>query len=211
MRQLSTARERLFSLDLSWREQSPHSDARARLPGAPHAQAVSAMAGISSSAAGAAPLSPPPEPSAEAGHGGGGPADDKRFLHWSTCSRGFPSSLSRCYGTWKLEPIDRNFLAQAGGACRAAVAASGLPRAGTREDVLGKSVWVVRHRLVESSVERLAWAKASGCPWDEQTCQLAANTGRWRRCSGRGSTIVRGTRIRDQIRESIMILLTIWV
>ena len=36
-----------------------------------------------------------------------------------------------------LDPIDRSFLAQAGNACRSAVAASGLPRAGTRRVVLG--------------------------------------------------------------------------
>ena len=50
----------------------PHSNARARLPGAPHARAMSAMAGISPSYSGAdaAPLSPPPEPLAGEGHGG---------------------------------------------------------------------------------------------------------------------------------------------
>ena len=68
------------------------------------------------------------------------------------------------------------------------------------------------------SAERLAWAKASGCPWDWRTCQLAAARGslgalQWMRehgcrwnagtchfaargtltCSGgRGSTIARG-------------------
>ncbi len=34
-----------------------------------------------------------------------------------------------------MDLIDRTFLAQAGGACRAAVAASGLPREGTRREV----------------------------------------------------------------------------
>jgi len=42
-----------------------------------------------------------------------------------------------------LDPIDRTFLAQAGSACRAAVAASDLPRAGTRV--------AVRIRAVNSS------------------------------------------------------------
>ena len=72
-----------------------------------------------------------------------------------------------------LDPIDRTFLAQAGGACRAAVAACDLPCAGTRRVVSGKSVWVVTHRLGEfcTSVERLAWAKASGCPWVERICR----------------------------------------
>jgi hypothetical protein len=55
-----------------------------------------------------------------------------------------------------LDPIDRTFLAQAGSACRAAVAASGLPRAGRW--IL--NVRVVTHKVREfcTSVERLAWA-----------------------------------------------------
>ena len=79
-----------------------------------------------------------------------------------------------------MDPIDRTFLAQAGSACRAAVAASDLPRAGTWRVVLGKTEWVVRHRLVEfcTTVERLAWAKASSSPWVERTCALVARGGR---------------------------------
>ena len=78
-----------------------------------------------------------------------------------------------------LDPIDRTFLAQAGSACRAAVAASDLPRAGTSRQVLGMSVWVVKHRLEEfvGSVERLDGAKASGCPWVARICSLAARGG----------------------------------
>ena len=80
-----------------------------------------------------------------------------------------------------MDPIDRTFLAQAGGACRAAVAASDLPRAGTRQEVLeGRRVWVVTHKRRDfcTSVERLAWAKANGCPWDELLCMFVAHGGR---------------------------------
>jgi len=83
----------------------------------------------------------------------------------------------------RLRRIDRTFLAQAGSACRAAVAASDLPRAGTRQVVRGKSVWRVTHKLSKfcTSVERLAWAKINGwpygCPWTGLTCSLAAAGG----------------------------------
>jgi hypothetical protein len=78
-----------------------------------------------------------------------------------------------------MDPIDRTSLAQTGGACRAAVAASGMLRAGTRQEVRGRSVWVVTHKITEfcTSVERLAWAKARGCPWVERTCALVAAGG----------------------------------
>ena len=80
----------------------------------------------------------------------------------------------------RLDPIDRTFLAQVGGACRAAVAASDLPCAGTRGEVLGRSVWVVTHHLKDfcTTVERLLWAKANGCPRDTpHTCMYAAAGG----------------------------------
>jgi len=80
----------------------------------------------------------------------------------------------------RLDPIDRTFLAQVGGACRAAVAASDLPRAGTRGEVLGRSVWVVTHQLRDycTAVERLLWAKTNGCPRDTpHTCMYAAAGG----------------------------------
>jgi len=59
----------------------------------------------------------------------------------------------------RLEPTDRTMLAQAGRPWLAAVLASGLPRLPK-----GVRVWL---RLMEfcTSVERLAWAKANGCPW----------------------------------------------
>ena len=80
-----------------------------------------------------------------------------------------------------LDPIDLTFFAQAGSACRTAVAASDLPRAGEpRVDESGKTTWVVQHMLEEfvSSVDRLAWAKASGCRWDVMTAMLVAHAGR---------------------------------
>jgi len=124
----------------SWRERTPpHSNARARLPAVPHARAVSAMAGILFAGADAAPLSPPPTPPAADGHGGGG-ADD------NNTSSPLLDLVERCPDLFKkevlerLDPIDRTFLAQTGSAYRAAVAASDLPRAGTRNEVLGKTV-----------------------------------------------------------------------
>jgi hypothetical protein len=131
---------------------------------------------------GAAPLSLPPEPPAAEGHGGGA-ADDgddnNTFSQLLDLLERFPDLFAQKV-LQHLDPIDRTFLAQAGGACRAAVAASDLPRAGTREQVRGKSLWVVTHKLCEfcTSVERLAWAKASGCPWVWETCALAARGGR---------------------------------
>jgi hypothetical protein len=151
------------------------------------------MAGISSSAAGAAPPSPPPEPPTAEGHGGAADAvaaDDNNntvFPLLDLLER-FPD-LFALKVLAHLDPIDRTFLGQAGGACRAAVAASDLPRAGTRRvEVLGRTrattrrvvLWVVTHRLnaFVESVERLAWAKASGCPWVERTCAVVAQSGR---------------------------------
>jgi hypothetical protein len=149
------------------------------------------MAGISSSGADAAPLSPPPEPPAAEGHGGGA-AKVTTFSPLVDLLQRFPD-LSEQKVLRHLDPIDRTFLAQAGSACRAAVAASDLPRAGTRRVVLGKSVWVVTHDIREfcTSVVRLAWAKNSGCPWwstsgAHSICLFAARGGhldvlRWAR------------------------------
>jgi len=82
-----------------------------------------------------------------------------------------------------LDPIDRTFLAQAGGGCRAAVEASDLPRAGTRRVVVGRSVRVVQHRLGEfvGSVKRLP----VGCA---DLCASPLGAVVWRCCVGRGST-----------------------
>jgi hypothetical protein len=140
------------------------------------------MVGFYSSAADATLLAPLPEPPAAEGHGGGAADDDTNdndtFSPLLDLVERFPDLFAQKV-LQHLDPIDRTFFAQAGGACRAAVAASDLPRAGTRREVLGMSVWVVRHRLREfcTSVERLAWAKASGCPWVAQTCELIAAGG----------------------------------
>ena len=90
------------------------------------------MAGISSSDAAAAPLSPPPEPPAAEGHGGGAAdvADDddsNTFSPLVDLLEWFPD-LFALKVLQHMDPIDCTFLAQAGGACRAAVAASDLPR-----------------------------------------------------------------------------------
>jgi hypothetical protein len=107
-------------------------------------------------------------------------------------------------------------LARVGQPWLAVVVANNLPRAGKRgavplklEDILG-------------SVNRLAWARDNGCPWEGGTCSLLAAGGhvdvlQWARghgcpwdlrnvviaqrwadtctcCSGRGRTAARGTR-----------------
>jgi len=59
----------------------------------------------------------------------------------------------------RLDPTDLALLRRVDRACRAAVEYSGLPRAGvSEEEPLEVSQFV-------GSVERLAWAKDSGCPW----------------------------------------------
>jgi hypothetical protein len=146
------------------------------------------MAGISYSAADVATRWLPPEPPATEFHAGVGTDDDtdndnntdnNAVSPLLDLVERFPDLFEREV-LRRVDPVDRTFLAQAGGVCLAAVAASDLPRAGTREEVLGKSVWVVTHRLRDfvGSVRRLAWAKSSGCPWVAQTCQLVASGGR---------------------------------
>jgi hypothetical protein len=144
------------------------------------------MAGISSAGASAAQLMPPPDPPAAEGHGGGADADENDNDANDTCSplvdlaERFPDLFAQKV-MQHLDPIDRTFLAQAGSAYRAAVSASDLPRAGTRRRIQGRSLWVVTHKVREfcTSVERLAWAKASGCPWIALTSA--------QRCAGRAS------------------------
>jgi hypothetical protein len=136
------------------------------------------MVGIYSFAADAVPLALPPEPPAAMSHGGG--AVEEVTENNNTLSplldlvERFPD-LFALKVLAHLNPIDRTFLAQAERGCRAAVVAFVLPCAGTKEEVLeGRSVWVVTHRLTEfvGSIERLAWAKASGCPWVVRTSAL---------------------------------------
>jgi hypothetical protein len=64
----------------------------------------------------------------------------------------------------QLDPTDRALVAQVGRPWLAAVAGSGLPRA-------GKSVVVpLNFKAFCTSAKRLAWAKDNGCPWVEKTC-----------------------------------------
>ena len=59
----------------------------------------------------------------------------------------------------RLDPVDRTMLAQVGRPWLAAVLASGLPR-------LPSAVRVcLQLRELCTSAERLAWARANGCPW----------------------------------------------
>jgi len=156
-----------------------HSNTRTRRPRAPHERAVSAMAGISSSAADAVSIAPPPKRRSGADDDDDNDNDNDEIFPLLDLLQRFPD-LFVLKVLAHLDPIDRTFLAQAGSACRAAVAASDLPRAGTRQVALGRSVWVVRHKITEfcTSVERLAWAKASGCPWVAYACEVAALSGR---------------------------------
>ena len=87
-----------------------------------------------------------------------------------------------------LPPTDLAMFARVGPATRAAVVYSELPRAGARGG------WRPRWRVagggfleagpllkVEDfvgSVERLAWAKDNGCPWNARTSAIAARSGR---------------------------------
>ena len=82
-----------------------------------------------------------------------------------------------------LDPADVAVLAQVGRPWLAAVLASELPRAGKEGAAPLKLAEFV------GSVERLAWAKANGCPWTELTCALIAKGGllellRWAREHG---------------------------
>ena len=72
---------------------------------------------------------------------------------------------------WRLDPIDRTFLAQTWRLCRTVVLGSDLTRAGTGGGA-------VTHKLSEfcTSVGRLAWAKENGClrPRSHMTALLDA-------------------------------------
>jgi hypothetical protein len=98
----------------------------------------------------------------------------------------------------RVDPTARASLARVGSAFRDAVFPRsifpfGLP---PRVQTTGDAVGAVRvFKLVDflGSAERLAWAKANGCPWGVRTCQLALGAGTWLYCSGRGSSTVGGT------------------
>jgi hypothetical protein len=144
------------------------------------------MAGFSPYTADAAPLSRSPGLPVAAGQGeGAAPAaaaaddDNNAVFPLLDLLERFPDLFAQKVLP-HVDPIDRTFLAQTGGAARAAVAASYLPRAGTRVEVQGKGVWRVGHKVREfcTSVERLAWALNNGCPLVEQICASAALGGR---------------------------------
>jgi hypothetical protein len=83
----------------------------------------------------------------------------------------------------RLGPTDLALFARVGRVSRAAVVASGLPRAGATGGALLKVEDFV------GSVERLAWARDNGCPWNARTSALAARNGhvevlRWAREHG---------------------------
>jgi len=72
----------------------------------------------------------------------------------------------------RLRHADLALCGRVGPALRAAVVSSGLPRAGESGGELLKIEDFV------GSVERLAWAKANDCWWDERTCAIVAGGGR---------------------------------
>jgi len=68
----------------------------------------------------------------------------------------------------RMDPVARAVIAQVARPLLAAVVASGFPRAGRSAGV------PLKLKEFFGSVRRLAWAKENGCPWDAQTCELAA-------------------------------------
>ena len=90
----------------------------------------------------------------------------------------------------RLDPTDLMLFGQAGRACRAAVVAFGVPQeeeVATSDDDGGdegssgegteRGPLLLRVQDFVGSVERLAWAKARGCPWKEDICTYAASGG----------------------------------
>jgi len=82
----------------------------------------------------------------------------------------------------RMDATTRAMLAETSRTFRAAVVSSGLPRVRHGSERLKRKDFC-------NSVERLAWAKSSGCPWDRMTCALVAKGGhvevlRWAREHG---------------------------
>jgi hypothetical protein len=71
-----------------------------------------------------------------------------------------------------LDPTALALLARVRRRWHVVVVSSGLPCAGTTEGA------PLRVTEFCGTVERLAWAKANGCPWNERTCAFAARGGR---------------------------------
>ena len=72
----------------------------------------------------------------------------------------------------RLDCADLALFRRMGPSTRAALVASGQPRAGANEVPL-------KVRQFVRSVERLAWAKANDCPWVAMVCALVAGGGVW--------------------------------
>jgi hypothetical protein len=130
----------------------------------------------------ATPLSPPPEQPAAESHGGGS-ANDHDHGNNNTSSppplldllERFPDLFEK-YVLEHLDPTARAELARTGSPFRDVVFPRsifpfGLP---ARAETTGGSVRVFNLVDFLGSAERLAWAKANGCPWDAVTCQYAA-------------------------------------
>jgi len=83
----------------------------------------------------------------------------------------------------QLDPTDLVLFGQAGRACRAAVVAFGVPQEEETRDGSddegngGGGQLLLRVNNFVGSVERLAWAKEMGCPWDGSVCAYAAEGG----------------------------------
>ena len=84
----------------------------------------------------------------------------------------------------RLDPTDVVVFGQAGRACRAAVVAFGVPQEeepqdgwNTSDDGVGEGPLYFRVHNFVDSVKRLAWARARGCPGDEEVCAAAADCG----------------------------------
>ena len=101
----------------------------------------------------------------------------------------------------RVDPTDLVMFGQAARACRAAVVAFGVPHEeATNDDSddegIERGPLILRVHNCVGSVERLALAKARGCPWDGRICQWAAEGGnlevlKWaweRRCPWDSST-----------------------
>jgi len=82
----------------------------------------------------------------------------------------------------QLDPTDIVLFGQAGRACHAAVVAFDVPQEEETSDDsddegTGVGPLLLRVENFVGSVERLAWAKARGCPWDASICAYAAEDG----------------------------------
>ena len=151
----------------------------------------------------------------------GGDDDDHDCSPLLDLLQRFPDLFEK-YVLERLDPAARSLLARTGRAFLDAVYPRyifpfGLPLAQETTGGVAARVFKLVHFL--GSIERLAWAKANGCPWESWKCTSAARSGHlevlqwarqhgcpwsarptpprgagtWRFCAGRGSTTARGT------------------